>query len=308
MIAALAVVAGLAAAIATAASFSRDWRLALLAHFRPHLAATCGVLALIATAVDLPFGPKLALMALLIVCAAVHVREIVRSTPIGAPVAGTARLRIAALNVLRTNTDTQRVIDWVRREKVDVFVASEAVRGWTTALAALQDELPHVAGHRWGDVLIFSRHEFAGEPRHLFPNVGYGVAVEIAGLTLVGVHTASPEDLNHSRACDELIGQVGAFVKERTGPVAVVGDFNATPWSAPVRELLAGTGLAFGPGARLGSFPAEWGGVKAPAWLGIPIDLVLAGGGARVAERRHGPRVGSDHWPVIAEIRFSGPP
>ena len=63
-----------------------------------------------------------------------------------------------------------------------------------------------------------------------------------------------------------------------------------------------------GPGARLGSFPAEWGGVKAPAWLGIPIDLVLAGGGARVAERRHGPRVGSDHWPVIAEIRFSGPP
>ena len=203
MIAALAVVAGLAAAIATAASFSRYWRLALLAHFRPHLAATCGVLALIATAVDLPFGPKLALMALLIACAAVHVREIVRSTPIGAPVAGTARLRIAALNVLRTNTDTQRVIDWVRREKVDVFVASEAVRGWTTALAALQDELPHVAGHRWGDVLIFSRHEFAGEPRHLFPNVGYGVAVEIAGLTLVGVHTASPEDLNHSRACDE---------------------------------------------------------------------------------------------------------
>lgn len=305
MIAALAVIAGLAAAIATAASFSRDWRFALLAHFRPHFAATCGVLALIAAAVDLPVGPKLALLVLLVACAAVHLREILRSTPAGTAVAGNERLRIAAANVLRGNADKQSVIDWVRREKVDVFVAAEAVRGWTTALAALRDELPHVAGHPSGDVLVFSRHEIAGEARHLFPNVGYGVIVEIAGLIVIGVHTASPEDGNHSRACDELIGMVGDCVRETAGPVVAVGDFNATPWSAPIQQLVAGTGLAFGPGSRLGSFPAEWAGVKAPVWLGIPIDLVLAGHGAQVVERRHGPRIGSDHWPVIAEIRYS---
>lgn len=304
MIADLALLAGLAAAIATPASFSRDWRLALLAHFRPHLAVTCGVLALVVAAVDLPTGPKLAFMALLIGVAAVHVREIVRSTPTGAPIAGNARLRIAAANVQRNNTARQSVIDWVRREKVDVFVAAEAVRGWTAALAALQDELPHVAGHPSGDVLIFSRHPLTGEPRHLFANVGYAVAVEIAGLTVIGVHTASPEDANHSRACDELIDMVGAFVRSGTGPIAAVGDFNATPWSAPIVRLIAGTGLAYGPGARLGSFPARWAGVDVPAWLGIPIDLVLAGRGARVAGRRHGPRVGSDHWPVVAEIAY----
>jgi endonuclease/exonuclease/phosphatase (EEP) superfamily protein YafD len=45
--------------------------------------------------------------------------------------------------------------------------------------------------------------------------------------------------------------------------------------------------------------------VKPPAWLGIPIDLVLAGHGAGVVECRLGPRIGSDHWPVIAEIRYS---
>jgi len=305
VIATIAVLAGLAAAIATATSFSRDWRLALLAHFRPHLVVLCGVLALLVAVVDLPMGPKLALVVLLVVCAAVHLREILRSTPAATVAVGDDRLRIAAANVLRGNADKQSVIDWVRREKVDVFVAAEAVRGWTTALAALQDELPHVAGHPSGDVLVFSRHEIAGEARHLFPNVGYGIAVEIAGLTVVGVHTASPEDGSHSRACDELIGMVGDCVRESAGPIVAVGDFNATPWSAPIQQLVAGTGLAFGPGARLGSFPAEWAGVKAPAWLGIPIDLVLAGGGARVVERRHGPRIGSDHWPVIAEIRYS---
>lgn len=304
MIAALAVFAGLAAAIATAASCSRDWRLALLAHFRPHLAATCGVLALVVAAVDLPTGPKLALVALLIGCAAAHVREILRSTPMGAAVAGGNRLRIASANILRGNGEKQRVVDWVRRERVDVFVAAEAVREWTTVLAALQDELPHVAGHPSGDVLIFSRQPITGEARHFFPNVGYAVAVEIAGLTVVGVHTASPEDGNHSRACDELIGMVGAFARDHTGPVVALGDFNATPWSKPILDLVATTGLAYGPGARLGTFPARWAGVEFPAWFSLPIDHVLAGGGARVVERRHGPRVGSDHWPVIAEIAY----
>jgi endonuclease/exonuclease/phosphatase (EEP) superfamily protein YafD len=305
VIAGLAVLAVLVAAIATASSFSGNWRLALLAHFRPHLAITCAVLAVVVLAVDLPIGPMLALIVTMAGCAAVHWREVLRATPVAASGAGNERLRIAALNVLRSNDDHKSVIDWVRREKVDVFVAAEAVRGWMTALAALQDELPHVAGHPSGDVLIFSRHEMVGEPRHLFPNVGYAIAVEVAGITVVGVHTASPEDANHSRACDELIGQVSTFVREHSGPVVVVGDFNATPWSAPIVKLIAVTGLHFGPGARLGSFPAEWGGIKAPAWLGIPIDHVLAGHGARVAERRHGPRVGSDHWPVIAEIQYS---
>jgi endonuclease/exonuclease/phosphatase (EEP) superfamily protein YafD len=304
VIAVLAILASLAAAIATAASFSRDWRLALLAHFRPHLAAVCAVLVPGVAAVDLAAGPKLALVVLLAAAAALQLREILRSTPMGAPVAGGARLRIAVANVQRSNTGKQSVVDWVRRERVDVFVAAEAVRGWTTALAALQDELPHVAGHPSGDVLVFSRHEIAGQPQNLFPNVGYAVAVEIAGITVVGVHTASPEDLNHSHACDELIGMVSGFVRDRAGPIVAVGDFNATPWSAPIVRLIAETGLSYGPGARLGSFPAECAGVKVPAWLGIPIDIVLAGHGASVAERRHGPRIGSDHWPVIAEIAY----
>jgi len=37
----------------------------------------------------------------------------------------------------------------------------------------------------------------------------------------------------------------------------------------------------------------------------VALDLVLAGGGAAVVRRRHGPLIGSDHWPVIAEIQYS---
>jgi len=304
VIAALVVLAALAAAGATAASFSRDWRLALLAHFRPHLAVACAVLVVAVLAADVRVGPKIAVAAMLAGAAAVHIREIRRTTVAGLPTGGDRRLRIAFANLLRQNQDAQSVIDWIRREKVDVFVAAETHDHWPQALAALADELPHVAGHRWGDVLVFSRYPIAGEPRHIFANVGYAVAVETEGITVVAVHTASPQMRALSLACDELLETIGRMVPTIPGPVVAVGDFNATPWSAQIVKLIADAGLTVGPGARLGTFPAVLGRWRIPAWLAIPIDLVLAGPGARVVERRHGPRIGSDHWPVVAEVTY----
>ena len=87
--------------------------------------------------------------------------------------------------------------------------------------------------------------------------------------------------------------------------MVVVGDFNATPWGAAMIRLIARTGLRYGPGARIGTFPSALRGRPFPRWFAIPIDLVLAGGGAAVVARCHGPLIGSDHWPVIAEIQYS---
>ena len=192
----------------------------------------------------------------------------------------------------------------MRREKVDVLVVAESEASWPSRLAVLADELPFSVRTRMGDVAVYSRHEIAGEPHHIFPNIGHAVALEVAGITLVGLHTAAPVNATHSKACNELIDRAADHVERLVGPVVVVGDFNAAPWSAAMIRLIARTGLRYGLGARIGSFPAELGGRLFPRWIGIPIDLVLAGGGAAVVQRRHGPRIGSDHWPVIAEIAY----
>jgi endonuclease/exonuclease/phosphatase (EEP) superfamily protein YafD len=305
VIAGLSALAACAVAIATALSFARDWRFALIVHFRPHLAAVSAASFLLVAAAGLPAGPKLVMLLAAGGAALVNLREIVRATPRGAPVEGGQRLRLAFANLLRSNRDARRLIDWVRREQVDVLVVAESIDAWPRQLGALGGELPFVVSSRIGDVAIYSRHEIAGEPRHFFPSIGHAVAVEVAGLTVMGLHTASPEDRTHSAACDELIATVAGHIENLRGPVAVVGDFNATPWSRPVLRLIARTGLAYGPGARIGSFPAELGGWKFPTWIALPIDLVLAGRGAVVAQRRHGPLIGSDHWPVIAEILYS---
>ncbi len=304
MIAGLSVVATLGVAVATAASYARDWRLALLVHFRAHLAVASGAAALLVVLADLPVGPKLFFLLVAIGAAAINWREIVQATPAAPPPTGDRRLRLAFSNVLRSNHDAARLIDWVRREKVDVLVVAEALDAWPGRLAVLGDELPTRVALSSCDVAIYARHPIVGEPSYIFANVGNAIAVEIEGLTLIGLHTASPMAEIHCVACDELLDKVGTHVEGLTGPVVVVGDFNATPWSAVMRRLIARTGLAYGPGARIGTYPAEVGGRNIPTWLAIPIDIVLTRGGAAVAERRHGSRIGSDHWPVIAEIVY----
>jgi endonuclease/exonuclease/phosphatase (EEP) superfamily protein YafD len=305
VIAGLSVIATFAVAAATAAAYARDWRLALFVHFRPHLAAASGAAALLVAIVDLPAGPKLFFFLVAIGAAAINLREILQAMPVPAPSTGDRRLRLAFSNLLRSNHDERRVVDWIRHEKVDVFVVAEALDSWPARLAALADELPVRVALPSSDVAIYARHPMVGEPLHIFASIGNAIAVEIEGLTVIGLHTASPMDAGHCVACSELLDLVGAHVEGLTGPVVVVGDFNTTPWSAVMRRLIARTGLAYGPGARIGTYPAEVGGRNIPTWLAIPIDIVLTRGGAAIAARRHGPRIGSDHWPVIAEIAFT---
>src|SRR5471030_1855683 len=142
VIAALSAIAALVVAFVTAASYSRDWRLALIAHFRLHLAAAAWLTLLATAAVDLPAGPKLVLLLAAFGAAVVNLAEMILRTPRGPAVAGDRRLRLAFANVLQTNPDAGRLIDWVRREKVDVLVVAESIALWPDWLAVLADELP----------------------------------------------------------------------------------------------------------------------------------------------------------------------
>lgn len=296
-------VATAALVLATVLGDHRDWRLALMGHFRAHLAAASLVGAVLAAVVGI--AP---LAGVLLLCAAANVFVILWATrPSRERVEGPT-VRLFFSNLREVNQSSAPVLDWVGRERPDLFVCAEVHRHWRLALKALEPEYPFVAGSNQGDVMIFSRRPFAAEPLELFAEIGHAVVARVEGLTVVGLHTASPESRLRKDALDELFAKVGAAVRETTGPLVVVGDFNASPWTPPVRRLMAATGLRCVPGALGGSYPAELGGRRVPTWLGIPIDIVLTGRGARATRRRRGPPVGSDHWPISVELTVAKSP
>jgi len=130
------------------------------------------------------------------------------------------------------------------------------------------------------------------------PSVVAGVTIDGASLGILLVHPLPPVSAAAIVAQREALDAVADRARRMTGPVVIMGDFNATPWSRPFRRVLARSGLCdsragFGIAA---SFPAG------SAILRIPIDHVLASCAIGVHDRHIARDVGSDHLPVIIDL------
>lgn len=117
-------------------------------------------------------------------------------------------------------------------------------------------------------------------------------------VTLFGAHPLPPLGSRWAERRNDELTEIERLVQQRTNPVVLLGDFNASPWSYPLQQLVKTTGLRF---ANLGL------GVR-PTWfyqsvlLSAPIDHILVSPEWRVNAYEVGREVGSDHLPVMAEL------
>ncbi len=211
-------------------------------------------------------------------------------------------LRLLHLNALADDgARAGAIIDAVLAEDADVVVVLEA-RAIRPALDRLRDAYPYVSpcDADTCEIVIASRTvptrvwqlqlNPAWPPR-------YAVAeIELAPGRRVFVaasHLVKPwyGGLAVSEAA-QLAAQWAWF----EGPVIAVGDFNAAPWSGPLRHVAATSGLR-----PLRRPPATWPVGMGP--LGLPIDLAFTGNGAEITGiRRFGAGLGSNHAGFVAGI------
>ncbi len=286
------------------------WVFDLFSHFRLQYVVAAAVLCLVALVVRA--WPA---AVVLVVVAVVHGWAI-RDLWLGGTDAGAAEgtaLRLASANVLRSNPTPQAVVDWVRAADADLVMLVEAqTEDWREALAAIGELYPHRAPEGWSDgapVVLFSRHPIV-ERRTVQPLPGRRpyllaeVAVNGHSATVAGVHPASPSprDGSDSRRRNLELDYIARSLQGADQPVLVAGDFNTTPWSPHFRDLLdaADLRLAAAGHGHIGTWPRSlW-----PAR--IPIDHILVKGPVAVADFTRGPAIGSDHFPIIADLVLRG--
>jgi len=101
---------------------------------------------------------------------------------------------------------------------------------------------------------------------------------------------------------DRMLAGLGTWAERRDKPRVVMGDLNATPWSASLRGLLresrlvnsqAGFGVS-------GTWPSSM-----PAAGRIPIDHCLHSLEVVTVAREVGPDVGSDHRPLKVALQWA---
>lgn len=286
-----------------------NWRLAMLAHLRPHLAIGLAIVIGV-----LVFG-RIYHLALLFVLPLIA--NLSFFVPLG--VGNTTRLTSdPALSITHINLDYDKVdalnlvagmgSDVIFLQELTPIVAEEiAERMPTYELIA---ELPIWTTHGsamlvnegWdGEVLSAEFVHLPGDPSR--PLLETTIQLDGVQIAILNLHVIRPRDQGTNRVLEASFGDVSNWVQQAQAAekeVIVIGDFNSTPWSHPFQNLLSNATLQNaqqGYGLR-STWPATL-----PNFLRLPIDHAVHSAGLQTIDHQIGRNVRSDHLPLT--VTFS---
>jgi endonuclease/exonuclease/phosphatase (EEP) superfamily protein YafD len=220
----------------------------------------------------------------------------------------TPRYRLLLSNVLGTNPHISDTVNLIERANPDIIVLIEPTETW------LETILPHLANypHRilvprpdnYG-IALLSRHALKRQETIILgpyqkPSIIASLDLEGKLLTLLGTHAQPPFNALDSAHRDQQIKEVVAYASQFGKPALILGDFNATSWSAALRDV----SKAGWKDSRVGfGIQASW--PVANPLLRVPIDHIFTTPDVVVHNRRLGSPVGSDHLPVILDFSIA---
>ena len=280
------------------------WALDLLAHFPVQIAIAAFVLAVILAGLR---RWKAAILPGIVV--AVCTGQIVPLyVPAGQPACSGRVIHAVSTNVLRSNHEYGRFVDYIGSARPDFFLAMEVDEAWLAELRPLREDYPyHLAqpGHGAFGIALFSRvpikdYEIVESAVAGVPMIRATLVFDEHPLSFVGVHPLPPVKSGTAALRNGQLEEIAALSAPLPPPTLLMGDLNVTSWSPNFVDLLEETGLRDG---RKGfGVQPTWPGLPWP--LRIPIDHTLVSDDVEVVARRVGPDIGSDHRPVEIEFRI----
>ena len=279
-----------------------DWRLDLFSHFRLVYA-----LAALITTVALLYLRKWVMLGVAALALIMNgwVMSPYYLTPHDATPAKAQSISIICFNVLMENRRSDEVLTYLRTKKPDIIALTEVDLAWTVKLKPLEVDYPYRrlvprSGH--AGVSLYSRLPFTGEAVMLSP-VGFwsiigDLSVSDRTIKVIFSHPVAPTNQRSTQLRDDQINAIADIVQHTATPTLLLGDFNASPWSAALDPIHMKTELrdsALGFGVQ-------------PTWnafnplIRTQIDYVFVPPEFAVLNHHIGPALGSDHLPVEVTI------
>jgi endonuclease/exonuclease/phosphatase (EEP) superfamily protein YafD len=223
---------------------------------------------------------------------------------------GAARfLRVVTFNVWHHNDRIDDIAKFLSDSDADLVVMQEMTPdNWSKLRAELASGYPYSLGD-YGLVILSKykitengRVDRGGMPPWASLMLRFAkIEVNGTALTFAGAHLARPF---YPKLQDADVLTLVNFVRQQHGPLIVAGDFNMTPWTDKLTGFTQATGLK-----RYNTFHFTWPlhehGITVLPF--VAIDHVFASPGFANIATQAGPRLGSDHRPVIADIALAPP-
>lgn len=229
----------------------------------------------------------------------------------GESMAGAPDMRVMSFNLLSTNESYNEVIEYIEATEPDLVLLHESSRPWEVAIGSSGLDYEIIRGR--SENLIFGTLVLA---REAIEAVSYGFA-EGEGraiavvyqptdwpvpVRILSTHPLAPTSAERAGLRDAQLAFAAEWAAGQDGAYLVVGDLNASPWSSPFRGLVSEGGLR---NSQIGfglqpSFSAN-----SAMVLRVPIDHLLHSDELRVRDRRLGPALGSDHFPLVVDLEHA---
>ena len=219
---------------------------------------------------------------------------------------GGRELTLLQANLLSTNTDYAALFALLDNEQPDMVVLQEVSPAWAAELKRLGGAYPHrIVEERDGNfgIALLSQYPLTESATVASEPLGYPTIIatlDVSGrqLQVIATHPMIPLGPRNYAARNSQLEAISNFLRRSTGARMLVGDLNASMWDLHYRALEARTGLR---NVRRGfGVVPTW-----PTFLPIamiPIDHALVSGEIGVVDVRSGPRIGSDHLPLLVTL------
>lgn len=219
-------------------------------------------------------------------------------------------LKVLQFNLWYLNRQPEETARWILEQDADILVFEESFRRSGGIVRRLSDRYPYKATcadpYPCSTVVMSKRPPVAsggmGKWGHGWLSGAWATYASDAGpFTVAGVHYTWPVPAGpQQQQSKRMVKAISHFPKDS---LIVTGDFNSTPWSWTLRRQDKAFGLERRtlalPSWPAGDFMSK--GVAAPVPF-LPIDHIYAGKAWRTVSVKRGPKLGSDHYPVVIEL------
>ncbi len=217
-------------------------------------------------------------------------------------------LKVLSYNVLWDNKQYDQAIALIDRQQPDIAVFQEAQAPWAKALSVLKSDYPYQISVPKLEIEVHSKFPLENTHIELY---GTYRGLVISDLTIgdrqvkfIATHAYPQLYFGHQgwtiRNQHLEIG-IGAYVRQLSLPVIVIGDLNVTMWSPFYRSMIQTSGL-YNARQGFGILPTQSAIAPQLSVFSAPIDHCLISPEILVQDFQLGNNIGSDHLPIIADL------
>lgn len=216
-------------------------------------------------------------------------------------------MKVGLINVLTQNKNYDKVRKDLNKNSPDIIVIEELDDKWSRELFDIKKDYPYTYEISREDnfgIAIYSRIPIvqlkrinAGE----LETPAISVMCDYKGemFEIIAIHTTPPISQDYFKNTRQMLENLAAYINSTNNKTIVIGDINSSFFSYNYKNFVKKAGLK------------DSGSIFKPTWsafhplpMRISLDHIFVTNSFDIKSFKRGKNVGSDHFPVYAELAF----